>query len=346
MASQGPNENPDIFIYKAMDRSVGYNFLKNRANQMLNIDDIKANGTILWLLRESNTQKGMLTVDFIYWNKALNRWNEVSTRMVLHAKNGWIDSSNPANPEVQEAIKNMVQVDSAVAAKHLGSLETYLTQHKDYKFEIANRVNPFKQDQAQSSVYSSYVTQALIATKVSVVLTPPIIQAISCELSKKTMKNPVVLKKDILITEPGDRQMLLRKGRSYERSELEARDIGPDCFIENFSLQKIISRLGCGDKGKIDNLETDRLFEPVMLETMSQPYILPSTHSISRETLEQMKATGRSLRCPETQAPFERSDPVPNLNLDQFIREWPDCQQVLVASLQNQTPPTSPRSSL
>ena len=330
---------PDIYIFKAMDRNVGYRLLKTKAEGMLNIAQIKQNEEIIWLLRESNTQKGMLTVDYISWDNIKQIWKENSTRMALHPNKGWIPTSDTNSPDFIEAMKSINKVDSDTAGEHQATLQAYLSK-LPYALNVQNRMNPTKQEQAKQGIYTSYIVVGADrpSNKVSVPLTPPITQAISCELSGKVFKDPVVLIRDITIPGGGGRPIQLNKGKSYERSELEKIGIDPANYYTNFVLSKIINRLGCGDKGLIENLSDDRMVDPVMLETLADPYILPSSHSLSKQIIDGMIASGRSLRCPQTQQPFTQQTAIANVNLDRFIKAWPTCQALLIESLDKRNP--------
>ncbi len=338
------SDEPNIYIFKSMDRNVGYRHLKRMADELPNIAQIKETGQTLWLLRESNTQKGMLTVDFISWDNKTNDWRENSTRMALHPDKGWINANKSDDPSFKEAMESISAVNSETAEKHQGSLQTYLST-LPCKLTIEYRMNPAKQEQANQGIYTHYVIvdSDEPTHKVSVPLTPSITQAITCELSGKVFKNPVVLIRDITIPGGGGRMIQLNQGKSYEKSELEQIGIYPNNYHTNFVLQKIINRLGCGDKGLMENLTNDRLIDPVMLEMLEDPYILPSGHSLSKITIDGMIASGRTLRCPQTQTPFTKEEVTFNINLDRFIKAWPDCQKQLVESMKTeQSAPKKP----
>ncbi|MGE3318283.1 MAG: U-box domain-containing protein [Candidatus Berkiella sp.] len=325
-------EQSDIYIFAAMDANSGYALLMNKAKDLPNIAQIKASGQPLWLLRESNTQVGMLTVDFITWNEEKNNWIPQSTRMALHPQKGWINASDPKNPDFIEAKQSMTQVNAETADKHQQSLQAYLDAFPNARFSLENRMNPLKSQQAQAPIYTTYITDQQPANQKALVpLTPGVAQAITCELSGKVFKDPVVLNRDITL--PGVSGRQLKLGRSYEKSELEKLGINSSNFYANFTLKKIVNRLGCNDAGLMENLSNDRLVDPVMLDTMSNPQILPSSHSLSKETIDGMIASGRTLRCPETQQPFTQQNVVPNVNLDRFIKAWPECQRLLVETL-------------
>jgi hypothetical protein len=340
-----PSEASSIYVFKSMDRNVGYRHLKMLADDLPNIAQIKETGQALWLLRESNTQKGMLTVDYIFWDNKINNWYENSTRMALHPIKGWVNASNVDDPSFKEAMATISEVNSETAEKHQGSLETYLST-LPYTLTITNRMNPTKQEQANQGIYTGYVTVGddKPTHKVSVPLIPATTQAITCELSGKVFKNPVVLTKNITIPGQGGISIQLNKGKSYEKAELEKIGVDSAYYFVNFVLQKIINRLGCGDNALMNNLSHAWLIDPVMLETLEDPYILPSGHSLSKETINGMIASGRTLRCPQTQAPFTK-DLVPNINLDRFIKAWPTCQEQLIESINTrQRSPIKPKS--
>lgn len=338
-----PTIQPDLYIFAAMDRNVGYAKLKDMANDLPHIAQVKETGQSLWLLRESNTQRGMLTVDIIRWDTNNNRWRENSTRMALHIDNGWIDASDTKLPEVKEAMKSMHQVNARSAGQHQDSLMKYLGDLPTFKLLVENRLNPSKSQQAKSSIYSQYTSTANIGrsaenenskkTATSVLLTPDIIQAISCEISGKVLQKPMVLKADMARPNPNGHTMHLNRGKSYELAELQRLGISANFYCPNFVLAKIISRLGCNNIGLIENLESDRLIDPVMLEILDDPYILPSGHSLSKTTIDGMIASNRSLKCPQTQQPFTKENIVSNINLARFIRAWPESKALLIKSI-------------
>lgn len=336
MASSGPEKQQgDIYIYKAMDQSQGFRVLKARSEELINLSEIKERRQPLWLLRESSTQKGMLTADYIQWNNQNAQWEQGSMRVVLHKDKGWVNANDPSDQDVKEAIKHMENVDSETAVHHLESLSDYF---KNKKLVTLYRMNPAKVEQTNQAVYSGYIVAADLPTssnvaKVSVSLTPPIQQAITCELSGKIMKEPVVMKADVKVKTADGRDFFLRKGRSYEKSALEILNVNRDIYVTNFTLSKVISRLGCNDEGRLNSLEEERLIDPVLLETMSNPYIMPTGRSISKETLDGMIASGRTLKCPETNAPFHAQQAIPNINLDRFIKAWPSCREILVNAI-------------
>lgn len=339
MASAGPDKQQgDIYIYKAMDQSQGFRILKARSEELINLSEIKERRQPLWLLRESSTQKGMLTADYIQWNNQNAQWEQGSMRVVLHKDKGWVNASIPAAEDVKEAIKHMENVDSETAVHHLESLSEYF---KNKKLVTQYRMNPAKVEQTNQSVYSGYVVvspdlpASSNVAKVSVPLTPPILQAITCELSGKIMKEPVVMKADVKVKTADGHDFFLRKGRSYEKSALEKLNVNRDIYVTNFTLSKVISRLGCNDEGRLNSLEEERLIDPVPLETMSNPYIMPTGRSISKETLDGMIASGRTLKCPETNIAFRADQAVRNINLDRFISAWPSCREILVNTIKD-----------
>lgn len=327
-------EESTIYIFKSMDRNAGYKKLKDHAAHLPNLAEIIKSGTTLWLLRESNTQVGMLTVDFIIWDKEKNNWRENSTRMALHPDKGWINASDVTAPLFQETMAAISKVNSETAAKHQDSLQSYLST-LSFNLLVENRMNPAKNEQATQPIYTSYVTigeDHPANKKVLVSLTPATAQAITCELSGKVFKDPVVLKRDLILTIHKN-PVKLTKGKSYEKAELQKLGVYPNNYYANFTLNKIINRLGCNSTALIENLSQDRLIDPVMLDTLKEPYILPSGRSISKDTVDGMIASGRSLRCPETQQPFTKEEAIPNINLDRFIQAWPACQEKLIESM-------------
>lgn len=336
------NNGPDdkqapIYIYNAMDRNVGYGILRTRAQALIHLPEIKLSGKLIWLLRESNTQKGMLTADYIRWDNEKNVWLGASIRVVLHKEKGWINASNTETPDVKEAIKRMESVDANIAAGHLDSLSQFLEKSH---LITSNRLNPSQVEQSKQPIYTAYISDVANddgkPKKVMVSLPPAVLQAITCELTGKPMQDPVVLKADINIRREDGGVMTLKKGRSYERAALEMLNVEKSIYISNFTLKKVIGRLGCSDQGIINSLEAERLLDPVQLETMSDPYIMPSGHSISKETLDGMVKSNRTLKCPETNLPFGKSDAVPNTNLDRFIKAWPSCRETLLESLKSE----------
>ncbi len=132
--------------------------------------------------------------------------------------------------------------------------------------------------------------------------------------------------------------MKLSKGKSYELAELQRLGINSKDYYLNFVLQKIISRLGSNDAGLIEKLETERLIDPVLLETLADPYILPSGHSLSKASIDGIIASGRTLRCPQTQQSFTPANIVSNTNLARFIQAWPESKALLIASLSQELP--------
>ncbi len=340
MASVGPEKQQgDIYIYKAMDRTQGFRILKARSEELINLSEVKLRGQPLWLLRESSTQQGMLTADLIIWNSQKDQWVEGSHRVVLHKDKGWVNANDPSDPDVKEAIKHMQSVDSESAGRYLESLSNYFKDLKGLNLVTVNRMNPAKEEQTNQAIYSGYVVvspdlpASSNVAKVSVPLTPPILQAITCEVSGKIMKEPVVMKADVKVKTADGRDFFLRKGRSYEKSALETMNVNRDIYVTNFTLSKVISRLGCNDEGRLNSLEEERLIDPVPLETMSNPYIMPTGRSISKETLDGMIASGRTLKCPETNIAFRAEQAVRNINLDRFISAWPSCREILVNAI-------------
>ncbi|HRE31082.1 MAG TPA: hypothetical protein PLD88_03820, partial [Candidatus Berkiella sp.] len=154
-------------------------------------------------------------------------------------------------------------------------------------------------------------------------------------LTGNIFRTPVVMNKNIKINqEDGKLFMMLEKGKSYEESALLNLGVKKQDYYINFNLMKIIDRLGCNDQGLIEKLDDDRLIDPVYLTTMKDPMILPSTHSYSRETIEGLIHSGRTLKCPNTNQPFNKDDVVPNIALDRFLKAWPECREKLLESFE------------
>ncbi|MCS5709933.1 U-box domain-containing protein [Candidatus Berkiella aquae] len=335
MLRSGPT--PQIYIFQAMDRKAGYRYLINAVGKYNNLEKIKSDETVYWLLRESNTQKGLLTIDFLYWNNQNMRWTTGSQRMALHKDKGWIKANNLEDPEVKEALKEIEHVSAESAGLHEDSLYEFISKLSTVKLLIENRLNPNNEQQAVSGIYSKYVdTRNPTPEEVkSVVLMPGVIQALTCELTGKIFRTPAVMNHDIRINQKdGKLFMILQKGKSYEESALKSIGLKEENYYINFNLMKIIDRLGCNDQGLIERLDEERLLDPVLLTTLEDPMILPSTHSYSRETIEGMINSGRTLKCPNTNKRFDKTDVVPNISLDRFLKAWPECRVKLMESFE------------
>ncbi len=344
----GPVES--VYIYKPMERHAGYRIIKENAQKMEQentaLANIKQNATPLWLLRESNVA-GMLTIDYIYWENKAGCWAENSIRMALTSA-GWIDASDINNPAVQEALKSKRPVTAQMALEHKDSLSSFIGQYhtsSNYahlQFMLANRQNPGKEQQSKSAVYSGYTTVASQSftpifesiskkpTPTKIILDPALTQAITCDITGKPFKDPVVLIQDCMKPNAENKVLCLKKGRSYEKSALLALGIENKWFYDNFTLNKIIDRLGANDVEKLQSLTDERLLDNVLLETYIDPYILPSGHSFSKCVIDEMVKSGRTLQCPNTREKFEKKQAVQNVNLKHFIFAWPASQEKLI----------------
>ncbi len=355
------NDDCQIYIFEAMQPETGWKRLTTQANKRPDLQVIKDSGTVLWLLRASR-QPGMLTIDCIAWDKEKGDWAKSNTRMALTPA-GWINASDINSPIIQEALKSMQNISPKEAGKHKDSLEKYISDYNvnsstvkglAWRFKIENRVNPKKSEQTNTSLYTDYIiaeiddlpqpppilTAAKLIEKkdaskkvTQVSLTPDVIQAISCEITGQTFKEPVVILSDMLIKTKEGVSFQLRKGQSYEKAALLAAGVGAANFYVNFQLGKIIDRLGANNAEKLEKLEAERLQDAVFLDTMEDPYILPSGHSFNKRTIDEMVRSGRSLACPNTRTPFQIANVVKNINLEQFTQTWPGCRDQLIESI-------------
>lgn len=312
-----------------MAPEAGYRILKKKITGMLQDEQnaLKESGKALWLLRESNT-KGMLTVDMILWSKEENNWKTKSTRMVL-SDNGWINASNVQLPEVQEALQSAQHITAETAGLHEATLFQYIENYDNGMLILENRINPSKNEQTTSPILSLYQVRDISR----VPLTPGVLQSLTCDITGQIFTNPVVMNVDQMVRNRDGEDIRLYKGRTYEESALQALRVNPQVYYVNKTLKDVINRLGSADNAKIASLEEDWLKDPVSLETLIEPMILPSTHSLSKDTVEGMIASGRTLQCPMTRIPFTREQVISNENLDHFIQAWPECKALLVPSL-------------
>jgi|GEM_PF-3700946 len=311
----------DVYIFKAMLPIKGYDILRE---QFFSIDQeaLKARGESPWLLRESNIT-GMLTIDFLKFNETTTQWECKSRRMALTA-DGWVCSST-----LKDTIKVIEQITAESASNHQESLNNYI---QSMNFLLANRLNPLKHQQTTCGIYTTYsILGEPSSNKVN--LSPGLAQAISCELSRKPFKKPVVINSNMQIRVEGWNFISLYQGRSYEESELIKLKVPQEKYYRNFVLEKVIDRLGCEDATKIEKLSEERLLDPVFLETIENPIILPSGHSFGQKVIDEMIISGRSLRCPNTGMPFNKNCVVTNINLENFMREWPSSKAMLIGNL-------------
>ncbi len=338
----------DIYIYTKMDPGLGYQKLINNCEDHINRRDdesarfrgIKNNGQKLWHIRESNVP-GMLTVDVVQWNAAKNEWNMQSFRMAL-TKNGWVNANaySSNKPEHQEerralmkALEDKENVTPENASQHKASLEKYISEKLGLSIE--NRINPLKNEQTTSELYSTYAKIGGGLGSAKVKLSPGVTQALTCEITQKPFKRPVVMNVDKNVNTPDGSTIGLRKGQSYEQSALESLGVSQTEFYPNFLLKRIADSIGSLDKLKITELDERRLEDPVLLDQMKDPRVIPSGHSYSQETISGM---ARPLTCPNTRIPFRLDEVVVNQNLAHFIREWPACKTTLLQTLERERP--------
>jgi hypothetical protein len=161
-------------------------------------------------------------------------------------------------------------------------------------------------------------------------LTPGVRQAITCEITGETFENPVVMKRDKLVKN-GKKDLILYKGRSYEEQALQRLNVKPTDYFSNITLRNIINRIGSNDIDKIELLIEDRAFDVVSLETLENPVIISSGHTLNKDTIDKLVKK----ECPSTRKPFNQADVIPNINLEQFINEWQICKEQLVQSIEN-----------
>jgi hypothetical protein len=288
-----------------------------------------------------------------YWEKDLTlngkQWVGDSTRMAL-TKTGWINATNSNLPAVKAALQNLQTVTSEDAHMHKESLEQYIRGYKFDHFDVKDRINPAPEEQTESELYSNYVSiarhedhrpEAVLASHLGqekaekkaskVSLTPAVLQAVSCNLTGKPFKDPVVMKEDMKI-ETKFGAYVLRKGHSYEKSAVLNAKVPENKFYANFMLKRVIDSLGANDPAKLENLTEARLQDPVLLDQIKDPVILPSGHSYSAETIEDLEKSNKRT-CPNTRQPFNPGDPVRNVNLDLFNRGWEECRKKLLSSV-------------
>ncbi|HRE31083.1 MAG TPA: hypothetical protein PLD88_03825, partial [Candidatus Berkiella sp.] len=171
-----------IYIFKAMDRQAGYRYLINGVGKLNKLDQIKSDQTVYWLLRESNSQKGLLTIDYIFWNNKENCWASGSQRAALHKAKGWINASNLEDPQVLEALKEIEQVTAETAVLHEKSLYEFISQLPNANLSIENRLNPSNEQQAVSGIFSKYINinNSVAKESFGIFLMPGVIQALTC----------------------------------------------------------------------------------------------------------------------------------------------------------------------
>ncbi|MGE3319886.1 MAG: U-box domain-containing protein [Candidatus Berkiella sp.] len=311
----------DIYIFKAMAPSAGYDILFKQLDQFSQANLLNEINRCIWLIRESNVP-GMLTIDYIKLHDETHEWQCCSIRMALTAQ-GWVSALNPGKVVMLE------NITAENAAVHEQSLTDYITQLQNGKFGIKNRVNPRKDEQTQCEVYTKYIVNigedgAPGKRRREVELSPGVKQAITCELSQKPFKNPVVLRQNLRVRVQGWQFIDLYKGRSYEESELVKLNVAKQCYYTNFVLKNLINRLGCPDESKIESLSDDKLEDSVFYEQLENPVIIPSGHSFSQATIDKMHVVANhgEMHCPLTRQPFTMDQAVENINLNNFINSW------------------------
>lgn len=321
----GPSAS--TYIYKAMDRALGVRILEEKAARLSEdtLKSIKDNRTVLWLIRESNSEPGMLAIDYIHWNDKEKKWDNGSIRMAF-TNEGWIRASQADRQRARSILKALT---AEQVGEHEQSLRDYLAKHiiemadKTIRhFDVAYRMNPTSDEQTKSQLYSTY-TESMIS------LNPAMKQAITCEITNMIFKEPVVMNKNATVM-IGDTEFRLIKGRTYEKDAiLDAQikgnnlKINSHFFYENFALSKCINRLAA-PLGKLETLGEDFMSDPVFGDLYDNPMLIPSGHTFNSETLQGMIDSGRTLMCPLTRDPFTQNQIIPNTNLERFLKAWPD----------------------
>ena len=382
--STGQQENP-VYIFVVMQPNKGYEILKKSAATLPNVEELKDKQTPLWLLRESRVH-GMLTLDYIVWDKVKLEWKSNSSRIAL-TELGWIK----ANTLDKAQTANVQKVTAESARNHVESLKTYINnlhpeENPTSTFLLENRLNPTREQQTRTNIYSVYrdpnvhsrsrahspnenvptssfqnnnnnnnsinnnnMPSTLTGQKrakegIEVMLTPGMAQAIICELTKKSFEDPVVMRENRTITDSKGNETHLILGQSYEKSALLALGVTQG-FYSNFNLKKIIDRLGANDVDKLKTMQ-DRMYDPILLDTIEDPIIISSGHSYSAATIDELikdsVRTRTPLRCPVTRENFSALDITPNRNLARFMAAWPEFKDEFIAKTQGVKPAAGP----
>lgn len=336
-----------LFIYKSMNPENGYDILEKKLKIDPDLRDnlIKTNKAI-WLIRESN-ETGMLTIDFQFFEN--NTWVKNSCRFMFTDE--WIKASNLKDPNVIEARKSIKLINSVKASQYVAQLNNLICTKLSLseiraRFDIEFRVNPERNMQTTNEVYSTYTVEK---KSKEVKLSIGVKQAITCEMSQKIFKDPVIMTENFKgsriysndemapsyidrLKNANNCNYLFYKGKSYERSELAKWGVPKHLYYANTALKDVVNCIGSLKEEKIDLITEERLLDPIYFTQFDQPYALPSGFSISKKTLED-SIKHNLLKCPRSTLPFTAEQAVPNKNLAAFIDEWADSQQILVQSI-------------
>lgn len=349
---QDAQKEADIFIYGKMDpittnqillsKSV---LLKNHPKFSSQIAQLQENDGKLWLIRDSRVE-GLLTVQFISYDKASSQWkNNVPERYMLSTNAGWIVNNNdPGGVEfssVAVQAGGTIKLTEENATPHVHGLLKLLS---DQGYNVENRINPKIGEETQTRGYSRYVTRvqspipeqsgyAVKLQSTSLSLPEGILIALSCSLTTqktgeaKLMKDPVTL---------------VSSGVTYERASLleelpfsqEKQD-----FYPNTKLKTIINYVSATSLqpteylAKLQKVEED-IMDPILLVTMKEPVLSPSGISYEKISIEKWVQSKQGSSLPILSGAHPIPDPltkedirgkhlIENKNLRLFIQAWP-----------------------
>ncbi len=343
------SHDADIFIYDQMGPDEANQILFAKAKWLsknsdfsLKIAGLQINGERLWLIRDSRVE-GLLTVQSISYDKESEEWkvNEPQ-RYMLSNDCGWIvNNSAPESDSffaVVDSSGGLIQMTDGNVQPHLPGLLNVLDTN-GYKME--NRVNPKVGQQTKLIGYTHYLTDVAIPTQskleaTTVTLPEGMLIALSCPMTTrktgqiKVMKDPVTLLSD---------------GISYERLSLLDEFPGLEegkHYYPNIRLKIIINYVSATSLNpeeywaKLQKIEED-IQDPILSTTLKEPVLSPSGHSFEKSSISQW-ISSKQVNLPSVSNTIPIPDPitdqdirgkylVPNKNLSQFIKFWPDFYQ-------------------
>lgn len=340
----------NTYIYSAT--TGGWSILANAINSSSHLKNAMLMGKAVYLIRVSNTDNHMLTKEYVilknidaikeklFASENIDHWN---TRYML-SPSGWCEANKLDDPEIKKIRETMIEVDPDTIGRHyVEQLERLICS--DPTFETQHRVNPPKNQQTRCEIYSSY--SASRTKKEEVRILPELRQSITCEITGKPFKDPVIVTKNHTTA----RGWMLYSGRSYERSKLQELNVPSGLYRDNYPLKKAIMRLGSGQTERIetlgDKLEIDNLDDHLnQLAISARSFSKMNTDSevvdlenrIANLTISVRKTTNNT-SMEVDQDPFEEQEEnievIPNLNLQQFVRGWPLNKDSLFADLES-----------
>lgn len=342
------SNNQKITLYENTSMEAASTILNNRFNAMSSEEkkQLGQNKEGLWLIRESATQLGVIVIQYIHWDD--NQWKEGAGKLAYLPGKGWTsDTSNLSyflpitNDNINECFNSLLMClpsSPHFLLKHLINPRQKPDNARGEKDEVSFETTVLTRyqrafvEQKSNAKKREAVTNIENQTAVKVKLSAGMIQAITCELSGKTFSDPVIMNEDVKIG-----SIKLVKGTSYERKELEKLKVKTSKYYDNLNLKFAVNRLGCNDSGKIRSFTEERLQDPIELDTLADPHILPSGHSFSKTSIDGMITSNRSLKCPNSRQPFTQDQVVPNTNLNAFLHEWPACKKIMLEALNDET---------